>query len=61
MIIPWPIVRLIDVGAGLWGFQIYVRAAGGPGWHWGRIGAEAVHFIRIPPGEKPAKRLKPSR
>jgi hypothetical protein len=46
MIIPWPVVTLLDKVANLFGYQVYVRATGGPGWHWGRVGAERVFFIR---------------
>lgn len=59
MIIPWPVVSLIGAVASPFGFETYVRATGAPGWHWGRIGAEHVHFIRRAPGAKPIKALKP--
>jgi hypothetical protein len=61
MIIPWPIVSLMGFVAEIFGYGTYVRAIGGPGWHWGRVGAERVYFHKRPPGEKPVKRLKPSR
>jgi hypothetical protein len=61
LVIPWPLVALIDRIASLFGRSVYVRATGGPGWHWGRIGAERIYFVRRPPGEAPFKRLKPRR
>jgi hypothetical protein len=61
MIVPWPIVTLIDWIVSPFGFDTYVRATGGPGWHWGRMGAERVYFVRRPPGQERHKRLKPSR
>jgi hypothetical protein len=60
-VIPWPLVALIGRIADLFGYSTYVRATGGEGWHWGRIGAERVYFVRLAPGEAPAKRLKPRR
>jgi len=59
--IPWPLVRLIDWLASPFGFDTYVRATGGPGWHWGRLGAERVFFVRRPPGQKRHRALRPKR
>lgn len=56
--IPWFIVKIIDIIAWQFGYQIYVRARGGPGWHWGRIGAERIYFIWADPEVKRVPKLK---
>lgn len=57
--IPWFIVSIIDFIAWRFGYQTYVQAQGGPGWHCGRFGAERIYFIRRIPGEPRPKRLRP--
>lgn len=59
MIIPWPVCFVVDWLASLFGYDTYVRATGGPGWHWGRVGAEAIFFTRRQPGSKRLKAVKP--
>lgn len=49
MIIPWPIVSLIDAVAWPLGYQVYVTAIGGAGWHRGHLGADRLHFVKRHP------------
>lgn len=56
--IPWFLVTLIDHLAWPLGYQNYVTAQGGPGWHRGRFGADRVHFMRKAPGAKRVPKLK---
>lgn len=53
--IPWVLVAAIDAVAWQFGFQTYVRAIGGPGWHRGRFGADRIYFIRFSGGERPRR------
>jgi hypothetical protein len=61
LVIPWAVVDVIDGIAWLFGWQTYVRAIGGPGWHSGRFGAEAVYFIRRDPIAKRVPRIRASK
>jgi len=61
LVIPWPIVSLIDVVARWFGYQTYVTATGGLGWHPGRIGAQRIHFIQHTFGEDWPRKLKARR
>jgi hypothetical protein len=45
-IVPWFIVSIIDWFAWPLGYQTYVAAVGGAGWHRGRLGADSVHFVK---------------
>lgn len=56
--IPWVLVAAIDAIAWRVGFQTYVRAVGGPGWHRGRFGADRIYFVRRVGGEQRLRRLK---
>jgi len=44
--IPWFLVSLVDWFVWPLGYQTYVTALGGPGWHRGKFGADSVHFIK---------------
>jgi hypothetical protein len=46
LVIPWFICSIVEAVAWPLGWQTYVRARGGPGWHSGRIGAERLYFVR---------------
>lgn len=56
--IPWFLVSVVDFFAWHLGYQVYVTAQGGPGWHRGRFGADKVHLIRHPVGEPRPRKLK---
>lgn len=58
LIIPWPLCSLIEHMAWPLGWQTYVRAQGGPGWHSGCFGAEAIYFIRRDPQARLVPRLR---
>lgn len=56
--IPWMLVAAIDAVAWRLGYQTYVWATGGPGWHRGRFGADRISFIRRTGEEKRLPKLK---
>ena len=58
---PWFFVALVDALASLFGYQIYVRAVGGPGFHRGGVGADRIYFIKRPAGPPRPKALRPRR
>lgn len=58
--IPWFVVSIIDTIAWRLGYQTYVKAQGGPGWHRGRFAADRVRFIRRDPNAKRMPKLHPA-
>ncbi|MBR2689152.1 MAG: hypothetical protein IKE42_14970 [Aquamicrobium sp.] len=61
LIIPWFVCTIVEHVAWPLGWQTYVRAQGGAGWHRGRIGADAIYFVRRDPTAKRLRRRKARR
>lgn len=61
LIIPWFVCTIVEHIAWPLGWQTYVRAVGGAGWHRGRIGVERIHFVRRDPKAKRVPKLKARR
>ncbi|WP_448113051.1 hypothetical protein [Mesorhizobium amorphae] len=61
LLIPWFVCTIVDHIAWSLGWQTYVSAQGGSGWHRGRFGADAIHFVRRDPNARRLKRLKSRR
>ncbi|GEP09826.1 hypothetical protein [Methylobacterium gnaphalii] len=55
---PWFFVAIIDRLAWPLGYQTYVTAQGGPGYHRGRIGADRIHIVRKAPDAQRVPALK---
>lgn len=56
MIYPWFLVKLLGAVARPLGYQTFVMAQGGPGFHRGRLGADRIFFRPRDPDSTPLPR-----